>query len=164
MNRNKFTNWVATGLIGLFIVCALQVTLDVLRVQDYREANAHISLSPDGRYKALRMYVVEAKQGAWAPTALGLSGYSSNPLFAIADASTGQIQAFYHPPEDWASDASGGTWECGKQNQGPCTSYFFPYFDEVPLPPPWWKQVHAKLVVKIKSLENPGFKKVTVYD
>lgn len=151
-------------LVSLVVLGGLKVSLDVLKVQDYRQASAHISLSPDGRYKALRMYVDEAKQSAWAQTALQIGGYSSNPLFAIADAASGEVLAFYHPPKIWFSDASGGSWECGKQDKSPCTVYYFPNFDGVPLPPPRWKQLQAQWTVKIKDLKNPEFSKVTVYE
>lgn len=151
-------------LVGLVLFVILKIALDVSTVPNYRGANAYISLSPDGRYKALRLYVENERKGEWSEFALGMGGYATNPLFAIADASSGEILAFYHPPSNWRSNGFGGIWSCGESRKEDCTGYSFPYSDEISLPPSWWKRTHAKLAVKLKGLENPQFKKVTVYE
>lgn len=150
-------------LIGVLLFIFLKVALDVFKIQDYRGAEALISLSPDGRYKALRLYIEDEKENAWGEFVLRMSGYKTYPLFAIADASSDEVLGFYHPDSDWVSDASGGIWICGKSGKEPCTGYHFPYSDEIPLPPSWWRRTHAKLTVKLKGLESPQFKNITVY-
>lgn len=150
--------------VALLLFLFLKIALEVVRVQDYRGANAHVSFSPDGRYKALRLYIENGKEDAWGEFALRMGGYATYPLFVIADASSDEVLAFYYPPSFWVSDASGGIWVCGEREQGPCTAYHFPYSDEIPVPPPWWKRVHAKLSVKLRGLENAQFKNITVHE
>lgn len=150
--------------VALLLFLFLKIALDVFRVQDYRGANAHVSFSPDGRYKALRLYIENGKEDAWGEFALRMGGYATYPLFVIADASSDEVLAFYHPPKNWRSSGFGGIWRCGRGRKDSCTGYSFPYSDEILIPPPWWKRVHAKLTVKLRGFESAQFKNITVHE
>lgn len=151
-------------LISVVILFTLlKIGFDIYRVPNYSGSSAYINNSPDGKYKAMTLIMNENEQDFWVSFALSFGDCNRNVLFAIADTTTSEILAFYHPPEFWQSSGSGGHWTCEGEAKNPCTSFWFSYFADIPVPPSWWKRIHAKLAVKLKGLENPQFKKITVW-
>ncbi|MDH4396907.1 MAG: hypothetical protein QE278_14615 [Limnobacter sp.] len=162
--KQKTQIWKIRLLIALVLFLPLKAAFDVFKISNYKASNAYVSFSPDGKYKSIVMVLNDDFDDFWISFALGFGDYENDILFAIADASTGEMLAFYHPPNDWRSSGAGGHWTCEGEGKKTCISYRFPYFYEIPLPLTWWQRTHAKLTVKIKGLENPEFKKVTVYE
>lgn len=148
--------------ISVILLVILKIAFDIFRVPNYTAGHAYINSSLDGKYKAMTLFLNQDLDHSWTYFSLSFGDYAADVLFAIADASSGEILAFYHPPDSWRSSGSGGHWTCEGETERTCTSFRFPYFDDISVPPSWWKQTHAKLTVKLLGLENPQFKKVTI--
>lgn len=149
-------------IVGIALFILLKIGFDVFRVPNYSGSDAYVTHSPDGKYKAMTLFMNENDRNFWESFALSFGDYNRSVLFAIADASSGEILAFYHPPRFWQSSGSGGHWTCEKEGTPSCKSFWFSNYDDIQMPPPWWKRIHAKLTVKLKGLENPQFKEVTI--
>lgn len=149
-------------IVVLFLFAILKIAWDVFRVPDYTASNVYAIQSPDGKYRAMTLFMNENDLNFWESFALSFGDYNRSVLFAIADAGSGEILAFYHPPRFWQSSGSGGHWTCEREGTASCKSFWFSNYDDIQMPPPWWKRAHAKLTVKLKGLENPPLKEVII--
>jgi hypothetical protein len=124
------------------------MVLVVQGTPNYRGAKSYVNYSPDGKYRLDNIYPKK--------------GYIYNIITLLPENKVVVIDNIPLVGELSISDL----WFCNNTYTN-CTGYTYDISDPsctINLPPSWWQQLKAWLIIKTKHLENPDFKIMRVDD